>query len=411
MDPDPEQDQDSEEIVEIIEIDDNEPISDDDEVVGEEGLSADINEMDLENELQYNSDEFEDDVTYRDDSTFVYKKHADSVFTARIDTKTCDLVITGGQDDTAYVWSASSGETKFKCEGHKDSVTCVGFSHDGMYAASADLSGLIKVWKVDTGKEVWSFECSDIEWLQWHQMAHVLIVGTQDGDTWMWKIPSGDCKTFQGHGSSAGSGCLMPDGKRVCVGYEDGSVKVWDMKTATCLQNLNGKDIHSSSVVCIDCHPDNNLILTGSTDATAKVIHTSTGKVVTTFNCAEENSEEENSVESCAFSYIQSSLAATGTLTGKLSIWDVPTQTNRNTCQHTGGVVKLKWDTTSPLVYTACLDGVVRMWDARNGKCCSEWSGHQDALLDFDISRDGKTLVSASEDNSSRVFSLHKPDS
>lgn len=157
----------------------------------------------------------------------------------------------------------------------------------------------------------------------------------------------------------------------------------------------------------------------------------------------------------------QSSLAATGTLTGKLSIWDVPTQTNRNTCQHTvsfrknslanpqqkrqilflhvkqfekkkiddfcyphiavgklgvwfgwwslnvygliwtfamkafsytftllkGGVVKLKWDTTSPLVYTACLDGVVRMWDARNGKCCSEWSGHQDALLDFDISR------------------------
>lgn len=40
------------------------------------GLSADINEMDLENELQYNSDEFEDEVTYRDDSTFVYKKHA-----------------------------------------------------------------------------------------------------------------------------------------------------------------------------------------------------------------------------------------------------------------------------------------------------------------------------------------------
>lgn len=47
--------------------------------------------------------------------------------------------------------------------GHNDSVTCVGFSHDGVYAASADLSGLIKVWKVDTGKEVWSFECSDIE--------------------------------------------------------------------------------------------------------------------------------------------------------------------------------------------------------------------------------------------------------
>ncbi|XP_062588263.1 angio-associated migratory cell protein-like isoform X2 [Saccostrea cucullata] len=403
---DPEQEE-----VEVIEIDENEPVPDEDDDDEGGDLSADINEMDLENEIQYDSDEIDDEATYRDDATFVYKKHADSVFTARIDSKTSDLVITGGQDDTAYVWSASSGETKFQCDGHKDSVTCVGFSHDGVYAASADLSGLVKVWKVDTGKEVWSFECSDIEWMQWHQIAHVLIVGTQDGDTWMWKIPSGDCKTFQGHGSSSGSGCLLPDGKRMCVGYEDGTVKVWDMKTATCLHHLNGKDIHTSSVVCVDCHQDNNLILTGSTDATAKVIHSTTGKVVTTFNCAEENSEEENSVESCAFSDSQSSLAATGTLTGKLIIWDVPTQTNRNTCEHIGGVVKVKWDTASPLVYTACLDGVIRLWDARNGKCSSEWVGHQDALLDFDLSNDGKTLVSVSEDNTARVFSLHKPDS
>lgn len=60
--------------------------------------------------------------------------------------------------------------------GHKDSVTSVGFSHDGVYAASADLGGLIKVWKVDTGKEVWSFECSDIEvhnTVYWHHLVGV----------------------------------------------------------------------------------------------------------------------------------------------------------------------------------------------------------------------------------------------
>lgn len=37
MDPDPEEDRDSEEVVEIIEIDDTEPLSDDDEVVGDDG--------------------------------------------------------------------------------------------------------------------------------------------------------------------------------------------------------------------------------------------------------------------------------------------------------------------------------------------------------------------------------------
>ena len=45
-----------------------------------------------------------------------------------------------------------------------------------------------------------------------------------------------------------------------------------------------GKDMHSSSVVCLDCHQDNNLILTGSTDATAKIIHASTGKVSCLFH-------------------------------------------------------------------------------------------------------------------------------
>lgn len=32
-----------------------------------------------------------------------------------------------------------------------------------MYVAFVDFGGLIKVWKVDIGKEVWLFECLDIE--------------------------------------------------------------------------------------------------------------------------------------------------------------------------------------------------------------------------------------------------------
>ena len=32
-----------------------------------------------------------------------------------------------------------------------------------MYVATADMSGLIKVWKVESGEEAWSFETSDLE--------------------------------------------------------------------------------------------------------------------------------------------------------------------------------------------------------------------------------------------------------
>lgn len=47
--------------------------------------------------------------------------------------------------------------------GHKDSVTCAGFSHDSVFVATGDMSGLIKVWRVDAKEEVWSFEVGDLE--------------------------------------------------------------------------------------------------------------------------------------------------------------------------------------------------------------------------------------------------------
>ena len=49
--------------------------------------------------------------------------------------------------------------------------------------------------------------------------------------------------------------------------------------------------------------------------------------------------------------------------------------------------MKLQWDKLSPLVYTSCLDGVVRLWDSRNGQVASKWTGHSDAILDFEISK------------------------
>lgn len=47
--------------------------------------------------------------------------------------------------------------------GHKDSVTCAMFSNDSSLVATADMSGLIKVWKVESKEEIWSFEVGDLE--------------------------------------------------------------------------------------------------------------------------------------------------------------------------------------------------------------------------------------------------------
>lgn len=105
-----------------------------------------------------------------------------------LDPVTNSLAVTGGEDDKAYVWRVSDGEVLLECSGelrtgtttgsirsrttgsfcfsspgHKDSVTCAMFSHDSSLVASGDMSGLIKVWRVETKEEVWSFEVGDLE--------------------------------------------------------------------------------------------------------------------------------------------------------------------------------------------------------------------------------------------------------
>ena len=53
------------------------------------------------------------------------------------------------------------------------------------------------------------------------------------------------------------------------------------------------------------------------------------------------------------------------------------------------GVVRLHCSASSPLVYTGCLDGVVRGWDVRSGGCVQQWHGHSDQILDIAVARYG----------------------
>ncbi|KAI0217797.1 Angio-associated migratory cell protein, partial [Lamellibrachia satsuma] len=270
--------------------------------------------------------------------------------------------------------------------GHKDSVTCVTFSHDSSLVATGDMSGLVKVWSVEKREEVWSFEVSDLEWLEWHQGAPVLMAGTADGDVWMWKIPSGDCKTFQGHGCACGTGTILPDGKRACTGYEDGTLKVWDLKAGTPLRTVTVQGCHTDTVTCLACHHDNVIVATGSTDGMAKLVNSVSGKVIKSFPARSMNVVCMIIKATFLFVYRQNFIAI-GTLDGNLGLWDVSTHVLRHQCKHEAGIVRLWWDTVAPFIYACTLDGVVHLWDSRNGERVAQWFGHTDGILDFKVSK------------------------
>lgn len=179
-----------------------------DEITGMEE-EADMFEIDEMEEVELEDLEaafYDDDMEPPEDLSVVnFSKHEKSVFCCDLHPNG-KLAVTGGEDDKAYVWLVETGEVVMECTGHKDSVIYVGFSHDGAFVATADMAGVIKVWKCNLDAqelEIWPIafedEAHDISWGLWHFGTRVLMIGVITGDIFIFKIPSGETKVLQNH--------------------------------------------------------------------------------------------------------------------------------------------------------------------------------------------------------------------
>ena len=106
--------------------------------------------------------------------------------------------------------------------------------------------------------------CDIFQWLLWHKETNILFAAEKSGAIYIWKIPNGQCKLIPGYGSGTECGMLLPDGlfyihykmklsvdvclinciilgKRLVVGYNNRSIRVFDLKAETVIAHTNHK--------------------------------------------------------------------------------------------------------------------------------------------------------------------------
>jgi len=382
------------EILEEIDIPDDQYDNEDDDDMDEDGLPDGLRVVVEENENE------EEEV--EDNSKLTFSKHGKSVFCVAPHPQ-LEIVASGGEDDHAYIWKRGSGEVEQVLDKWGDSVNQVVWSSDGSMLAASDMGGQVRVYRVPGFQQIWSFEVGDILWLKWHSVANVLFCGA-DSDMWMWKIPSGDSKVFQGQGENNECATILPDGKRAMCGYRDGSLRLFDLKSGSALHTIRDGLGHKDIVNCLDSHDNNNLVMSGSMDGTASLWNTTSGKIAGTFVCGEKQEENStSSVESAVFSQERNgSMAVTGTLDGVVTVWDVATQVSRISSKVGSGITKLLVHPAAPLIFASTMDGAVRVLDIRTGDAVAEYSGHSANVLDMGLA--GDFLVTSSDDGTCKVF-------
>jgi WD40 repeat protein len=370
----------------------------------------------LEDDLEYDEED-QDGPEMEDGASLTFENHGQPVFCCDV-TRDGKLAVSGGQDDTAFVWQTEDGQVKFECEGHSDSVVCVAFNSNDKLVASGDMGGTLKVWSVASGRCVYQQELTELTWIRWHPVAaDVLLAGSSDGHCCLYKIDANNKIKWMTGASAATSGEFLPDGKRAAVVYADSSIRVWDLASGQAIATV--QEYRKPAELCSLAVRDDGLLACGSVDGKVRLVNSVTGKVTWQFFVdninrpiippsaqADEEPLNNSSVEALCFAEALSVLI-TGSVNGLIEFWDVNAQIKRLQIKSPGGLSKLTVCKGQPWhVFASGLDGVVRVYDIRDGKLLQELIGHRLEVLDVSLSEQTDVMVSASEDGTVKVFRI-----
>ncbi|OAJ36367.1 hypothetical protein BDEG_20546 [Batrachochytrium dendrobatidis JEL423] len=176
--------------------------------------------------------------------------------------------VTGTIDGLIEVWNYITGKLRkdlpYQAAGNimlmESAVLSLTFSRDSELLASGSQDGKIKIWKVHTGQCIKRFPLAHsqgITSLYFNNDSTQLLSASFDGvvklsgcvlcDAFVkiHGLKSGKTlREFRGHASFVNRAVFSTDMSRVISGSSDGTVKIWDAKSADCLVTLalhNGK--------------------------------------------------------------------------------------------------------------------------------------------------------------------------
>jgi WD40 repeat protein/serine/threonine protein kinase len=294
---------------------------------------------------------------------------------------------------------------------HEAGVSDAAFSRDGRQVASVDRHGVVKVWDMQTGREVLQIQAHDqpAECVAFSSDGHSLATGSQDRTIKIWDVATRQSiHILQGHQDPISSVAFSPDGRRLASasggGMEgpDRTVKVWDVATGQALLTLEG---HLKPVRQVAFSPDGQRLASASVDRTVKLWDSQTGQELQTFR------GHTVGARGVAFSPDGRRLASVAgdypkPRTGEAKVWDVQTGEEVLTLGgHTTLVLGVAFSPDGRRLATSSGDKDVKLWDATNGREILTLRGllygHNGRMA---FSPDGTRLVCAGSDHTVRVW-------
>jgi|GEM_PF-3990325 len=191
--------------------------------------------------------------------------------------------LSASYDRTLKLWDVESGKEVATWWGHAAWVSSVAFSPDGKRALSGSEDFTLKLWDVESGKPLatWGPCRCGIYSVAFSPDGKRALSGGEDRTLQLWDVESGrELAAWEGHTGAVHSVAFSPDGKRALSGSWDNTLKLWDVESGKELATWKGHADHATSVAF---SPDGKRAISGSEDKTVRLWDVESGKELATW--------------------------------------------------------------------------------------------------------------------------------
>ncbi len=335
------------------------------------------------------------------DSKRTFKGHKDSVtkvsFSA--DSKT---LVSGSLDGTIKIWDCTR-----KFNGHSSEILKIDFSLDGETIATVSEDGTVKIWHRN-GELLSSFQGNDgaVFDIKFNPDGKTIATASQN-KVKIWNFKGKKKESFSEYNSFVSSINFNPEGTEIAIGYDDGTVILWNIDDEESRILTNDTETkHIEKVYMLTFSPQGTMIATASADKTVKLWDLN-GELLA-------HREYESSAYYVSFSH-DGRLIATASMTEnyahQIELW----HPNNNYQQILKGnfnslVMGLGFIAEGKIVAAISDDQTITLWNTADGKLLQTIEGNHNSSISaaciFSSQNEKSAITVANSENRISLWSL-----
>ncbi|MDX6707995.1 MAG: hypothetical protein QOI48_3841 [Solirubrobacteraceae bacterium] len=321
------------------------------------------------------------------------------------------IVASAGTDHSVRLWDARTHKQfGAPLTAHTDGVDSVAFSPDHHTLASSGRDKTIRLWDTRTHNQIGrplTGHSSRVESVAFSPDGRTLASAGDDRTIRLWDVRTHNQigRPLTGHTNLVVSVAFSPDGRTLASGSLDYTVRLWDVRAH---DQIGGPLIgHTNYVDCVAFSPDGRTLASSSFDGSVRLWNVRTHEQLGKPLYSQLVSLEGNAVESVAFSPDGQTLASGGD-DKTVQLWNARTRRPLGVVLsgHTAAVTSVAFSPDGHALASGSYDTTVRLWHMSTPKLLGAPLNVPGDIARTAISLDGRTLATASVNETDRTVSI-----